>query len=78
MIIFFNVRTKVIYFKNIYRFVTIAELLHIFLLKQIFRHTDRQTNFKLSYGNTINISINMKIRPFQLQKNMEIGALIQK
>ena len=54
------------------------ELLFDFPPPQINVQTDRQTNFKLSYGNTINISINMKIRPFQLQKNMEIGALIQK
>ena len=32
--------------------------------------TDRQTNFKLSHGNTVNNSIFIKMRPFQQQQQI--------
>ena len=48
-------------------------------LAQTNDHTGRQTNFKLSHGNTIINSIAIKMRLFQQQNIlMEIGALIQK
>ena len=40
-------------------------------LAQTNDHTGRQTNFKLSHGNTINNSITMKAKLFQQQEQQE-------
>ena len=81
MITIFKVRIMIIYLKNIPKLCTNGSIFLDFYLKQMFSRTDRQTNFKLSHGNTItinNTSMTMKTRPFQQQQKMEIGAHIQK
>ena len=44
------------------------------------KYLDRQTNFKLSHGNTINNSMIMNTRPFQQQIYIyiNIGAIVKK
>ena len=67
MIAVFSVRTKIIYFLNIFKFCDNGLVLTWFLAK-----TDRQKNIKLSDGNTNNSSIIIKTRPFQQKQIYEI------
>ena len=59
MFTIFNVRAKIIYLKNMYKFCD-NESDFTWLLAQTNVQTDRQTNFNLSHNNTINNSIIMK------------------
>ena len=56
MIRIFKVRTKIIYFKNIYKFCDNGSIF-IWFLAQTKIQTDRETIFKLSHYNSINNSI---------------------
>ena len=58
-------------------FVTIDRFLNDLQPKHILRQTDRQTNFKLSGGNTFNNGTNGK-KGFFEKKILKIGAFVQK
>ena len=64
MITVFNIRTKIIYFKNICKFCENG-LIFTWFLAQTNVQADRQKYFKLSHGKTITNSITMKTRLFQ-------------
>ena len=62
MITIFKVRNKIGYYKNIHKFCENGSFFTYIIVQTDIR-TDRQTNFKLLHGNTVNNSITIKKKP---------------
>ena len=68
MIKIFKVRNKIGYLKNMHKFCDNGSIITYFL-SQTDIHIGRQTNFKLSHGNTANNSIAMNKKENKVWKS---------